>query len=67
MSREAGRVRALLNAARLQHLLEAHDRIELLGLAVAKVTPVQAELAVSTPVLTHAARTPECPPLRLDA
>jgi hypothetical protein len=36
MSREAGRLRVLENARRLRHLLEAHDRVELLGLAIAK-------------------------------
>jgi hypothetical protein len=36
MSREAGRVRALVNAARLRHLLDAHDRVELLGYALAR-------------------------------
>jgi len=35
MSREAGRVRALLHAARLQFLLETGDRVELLGYALA--------------------------------
>jgi len=45
MSREAGRVRALVNAARLQFLLESRDRIELLGLAIAKEAPGPADAA----------------------
>jgi hypothetical protein len=40
MSREAGRTRALLNAARLRHVLEARERVELLGCAIVPVEDV---------------------------
>jgi len=50
MSREAARVRALWNAARLQHLLQHHDRVELLGQAIAKVeSPAPAETGRGIP------------------
>ena len=42
MSREAGRVRAQVNAERLRLLLESHDRVELLGHALVRLDRLEA-------------------------
>lgn len=39
MSREAGRLRALQNAARLEWLLQSRARLELLGQAIVPLAP----------------------------
>jgi hypothetical protein len=49
VSREAGRARALLNAARLQSLLESRDRIELFGYAIAQPTEPTSAPAARSP------------------
>jgi hypothetical protein len=67
MSREAGRVRALLNAARLQHLLEAHDRVELLGYAIAVAEPSGANVPQAKSPVVRTSPTQERQGLRLDA
>jgi hypothetical protein len=67
MSREAGRVRALLNAARLQHLLEAHDRVELLGYAMAEAEPSVADVPPAESPVARVSPAHERNGLRLDA
>jgi hypothetical protein len=55
MSREAGRLRALQNAARLEWLLQSRERLELLGLAIVPLAP-------EPPTRPSAPRVPESRP-----
>jgi hypothetical protein len=67
MSREAGRVRALENAARLKHLLEARDRVELFGYALARPEAAATRLPVTAAANVRHDPPPDSTVLRLDA